>query len=425
MPDRPTRLFEPEFRRYLAGIGLSQVSINGTQTTALYQVYVLTGSTFDVGIAAACVGLFTIAGAPLAGHLVDRLSRLRLLQLSQLIMLGAVAAMATLTALGTVSVWHVWAGMAALGVSATLDAPSRKAILLNVVPRDQLLRAVAVTNPTLQSGKLAGPGLGGVLIAASGPALAYAVFAVLAGALVFIYATLTVPWQRRESSPGLWRGIQEGMRFTREHPIVYHLIGLDVSAQILMAYRVVLPAIALDRLDAGPTGYGLLSAAVPAGGLIGGLVAYLVARHDVRIGRLLLGTAMGYGLSCFALGLSHWLVLTAVACALLGLCDSVGASLRQAAVMMETPDEFQGRVQSLYLVGARGGPALGEFNVGVIAAAFGATAALMVGGLVPIVYAGVIAWRSPIVRNYRYHHGGPRDPERDDGSQAPSKELDA
>ncbi|MGD9525868.1 MFS transporter [Pseudonocardia sp.] len=400
----PSILRLRDFRWYLVGVGLSQAGSNGALAAMLYHVYVLSGSTFQVGVVGAARGATIIACSPWAGHLADRFDRRRLLQLSQAGGLVVALALAVVTLLGVVASWQIWAAMVLISIAAAVDQPARKALIPALVPRGSLMQAITMTNPVNQVARLVGPALGGVLIAVRGPELMYLLDALICLVLIVIFLTIrTPPPDAAGPRSRFWPGLVEGVRFVARRPIIYQLGGLDVAAQLFTAYRVVLPMIALDVLQAGPIGYGVLSAAVPAGGLVGGLVAYRTARVPFRAGVLALLTTAGYGAAAVVLGLGTVFAVALGGALCLGLFDAVATAFRQSVVIIETPDAMQGRVQSLYQMSATGAPAVGEFNVGVIAGLVGPTAALVGGGLACIGYVALVAWRAPVVRRYRTH----------------------
>jgi MFS family permease len=403
-----------DFRSYLVGVGLSQVGTNGAFAAILYHVFLLTGSTLQVGIVGAVRGIAIIGLSPLAGHLGDRLDRKRLLQYSQAMSMVAGLALTVVTFLGVVAAWQLWLATAMTSVAATVDSPVRKALVPALVPRALLVRATSLINPTNQVGKLFGPSLAGLLIAAQGPALMYLFDALSYVVLIVTLSRISIPTTERKPSSGIWRSVAEGFAFVRKRPTIYQLIGLDMAASFFTAYRVVLPAIALDRLHVGATGYGFLLSAVPAGALLGGLVVFRMSRHSLQAGRVAVTTTVGYGAAAMLLGFSGAFWLAFVAAIGLGLFDAIGTTIRHAAVMIETPEELQGRVQALYSMSSRGVPALGEFNVGWLAGLMGAASAMVLGGVVPIVYAGLVFAASRTLREYRTQ--GPHDAPQPEGS---------
>lgn len=146
--------------------------------------------------------------------------------------------------------------------AATFDQPARQALIPAMVPRDRLVDAFALLNPSRELAILVGPAFAGVLIALGGPGAVYVFDAVTYAVLVVVLALLRVPplavdGKRLPLLESLW----EGVGHVSGRPVVWQLMGLDLAATAFGAYRVLLPAFAADVLHVGAAGYGLLSAA--------------------------------------------------------------------------------------------------------------------------------------------------------------------
>src|SRR3712207_777323 len=164
-------------------------------------------------------------------------------------------------------------------------------------------------------------------------------------------------------------------------------MALDLSATVLSAYRVLLPALATDVLLLGPTGYGLLAAAPSAGALLASYTVFRVVKDSRRQGRVVLAATFAYGLAAIALAQSPVVWLAVGAALVLGACDAMATTIRHAAVQIDTPDEIRGRVTAFYQMSSRGGPALGDLLMGAFAGVVGPVVALTIGGFGPMLVA--------------------------------------
>src|SRR6185295_19363861 len=147
-----------------------------------------------------------------------------------------------------------------------------------------------------------------------------------------------------------------------------------------------LPTLARDILQVSAGGYGLLAAA-PAAGAIFGSGAVFRMRKFPRKGLLVLVATMGYAVAAMVLAQVHVLALALLAAASLGVFDAITTTLRQAVVQLDTPDSLRGRVTSAYQMVSRGGPSLGQAQMGALANALGAPLALTLGASVTLLYA--------------------------------------
>jgi MFS family permease len=397
----PPALRHRDFNLYWFGVVFSQIGTRGTVAANLYQVYLLSRSTTITGMVGLAQAVSLLVLSPLGGAYADRLDRRRLLQATQLLALVVAGALAVLTEAGKATTAEVLVSVLLTTAAGTFDQPARQALIPAMVPREELPQAFALLNPSRELAVLLGPALAGLLIAAHGPGLMYAVdaatYAVLVVVLGLIRTPRLVPEARRRS---VWQDIVQGAAFVKGRPVVWLMMSLDLSATLFGAYRVVLPALSLTVLHAGPTGYGLLSAAPSAGALIATYPIFRVMARSTALGRLVLAASAGYGVATLALAQSPRLPLALVAGLLIGAFDALATTIRQAAVQLETPDTMRGRVSAIYQMASRGGPALGDVNVGWVAGLLGPVAALSCGSVVPIVYAGWHYLRDSRVNRY-------------------------
>ena len=386
---------------YVAGIVLSEIGTQGTFAAMLFHAYDLTGSTAQVGLVVFAHGIASMLLGPLGGYYADRYDRRRLLQGSQAVALVASLALGFVTLYGDEQSWHLLVAAFVMSCAAAFENPTRKAIIAALVPADQLVRAFAVANPLRQFGNLTGPALAGAIIAFAGPGLMYLLDAATFVALIVILQLMRFSSTQEPTTVGLWSSMREGARFIIHRPVVVQLIALDLSTTLFAAYRVVLPALAVDILQVGASGYGVLGAAPAAGALIGGVVTYRLAVTAVPPGHIALASTVALGASAVMLAQARSLALAVIAAGGIGLFNAVAAVIRQAALLIESPDGLRGRVSALYGVVSKGGPAVGDAGMGALAAALGVTTALTLGGIVPIVYGAVAAATSDSLRQYR------------------------
>jgi len=399
VPSVPPVLRHRDFNLYWLGVVLSQVGTRGAVAANLYQIYELTGSTLQVGLVGAGQALALLVLSPLGGVYADRLDRRRLLQVTQSVSMVVALGLAGLTAAGVARPWHVFLAVVLSTASATFDQPARQALIPAMVPRDQLPEAIALLNPSRELAILIGPALAGLLIAVSGPAAVYAADAGTYALLVVLLGLVRIPRLPRPEPRPILESLRDGARYVARRKLIWQLMALDLSATVFGAYRVILPAFALDVLHVGPQGYGLLSSAPSLGALLSAGVVFRLVRSR-RSGVLLLLATIGYGLSCVLFAQARVLWLALAFALLLGLADALATTIRHSAVQLETPDELRGRVQGFYQMSSRGGPAIGDVNVGWLSSVLGAVGALTLGGLVSVVFAGALLLRGGAVRDY-------------------------
>lgn len=402
----PAVLRHRDFNFYWFGVVFSQIGTRGSVAANLYQVYALSHSVPITGFVGLAQAVALLVLSPFGGAYADRMDRRRLLQLAQAAALVVSVGLAALSLAGAARAWEVLVAVVLTTAAATFDQPARQAIIPAMVPEAELPQAFALLNPSRELAVLLGPALAGVLIAVSGPGLMYAVDAATYAVLIVVLAVMRMPRLVPDASAGsVWSSIRQGAAFVRGRSLVLWMISLDLSATLFGAYRVVLPALALDLLHVGPAGYGLLSSAPSAGALVSTVVVFRVVGRARALGRVLLLSTVGYGLATLLLARGGTLALALLGAVLLGGCDAMATTIRQAAVQLETPDHLRGRVSSIYQMASRGGPALGDLNIGWLAALLGPVGALSAGALVPVAYGLALLARGGPVRSYTTRRG--------------------
>lgn len=397
----PDVLRNRDFSLYWSGVVLSQIGTRGTVAANFYHVYALTGSVLQTGLVGAGQAVALLLLSPIGGAYADRVDRRKLLQWAQAVSLLVSLALAVLTLTGLAEAWHVILTALLNTAAASFDQPARQAIIPALVPKRQLGSAIALLNPSRELAILVGPALAGVLIAVGGPGLMYLVDVATYAVLIVVLAVLRVPPLVHVGPPrSVFGSIADGARYVVHRPLITRLMALDLSATVFSAYRVLLPALAVDVLEVGPTGYGLLSSAPSAGALLATYTIFRTVERSGRLGKILLVSTALYGIAAMLLAQSRWFWLALVAALLLGAFDAMATTIRHAAVQVDTPDEIRGRVTAFYQMSSRGGPAIGDVVVGAIGAAIGPVAALTLGGLGPILVALGFLSRPNVVRSY-------------------------
>lgn len=397
----PTLLRNRDFDLYWSGVLLSEIGTRGTFVANLFHIYLLTGSTLQTGLVGLCQALALILLSPLGGAWADRVERRKLLQAMQAASLLVSLGLALSTLAGVIAPWHILLAVLLNSAAETFDRPARQAIIPALVSKGDLVQAFALLNPSREVAVLVGPALAGLLIAAGGPEAMYLADVASYAVLVVVLQVLRVPvtWSEARRAT-LWQNIREGFAWMRHRPLILQLVGLDLSCTLFGAYRVVLPALALDVLAVGAAGYGVLAAAPAVGALLGSALVFRLAR-TVRSGHIVLAATAAYGAAAVALAQAPVFAVALLTAAGLGLFDAMHTAIRHAAVQLETPDFLRGRVTSIYQIASRGGPALGDVNIGAVAGPLGPALALSLGGAVSILAGAGGALARSRVRDYQ------------------------
>jgi MFS family permease len=375
-----------DFRRLWAGLTVAQLGQQMTAVTIAYQVYVLTGSTFAVGLVGIYALVPLVAFGLYGGAIVDAMDRRLVALVASAGMWAMSLALLAQALLDVGSVGLLYAIIAVQSACYAVNSPARQAILPRLVPLDLLPAANALTSASYNLGFTLGPLLGGVLIAWQGVTSAYLIDAVAFTAS--LYALLRLPpippVGGTGRAPGL-ASVVDGLRFLRRAPNLRMTFVVDLCAMVLAQPRALFPALAITVFAGDAGTLGLLQAA-PA---IGSLVAFAVSGWMGRVHRhgfVIVVSVAAYGLAVAlagvsAIGLPGVLWLTVVLLAASGSADMVSANYRTTMLQAAAPDEMRGRLQGVFTVVVAGGPRLGDFLAGSLASLVGDSWAMLWGGV--------------------------------------------
>jgi MFS family permease len=359
------------------------------------------------GLALGLVGLTRlvpiVAFAPLSGMVADARDRRRMMFATQTGMALVAATLAVLTFRGLDALWPVYLLAALSAAVRTFDGPARQSLVPNLVPPEHLANAISLNTIMSQTASVAGPSLGGLLIAGFGVGWAYAFnalsFVAVLGALVLMRDVPGRPAGRGEISR---QALGEGLRFVFRSPLIRSTMLLDAFATFFSSATTLLPIFAQDVLAVGARGYGWLYAAPSCGALLASAAMVGWVNRIERRGRVLLWAVVVYGLATIGFGLSRTFWLTFACLAATGAADTVSLVLRHIIRQVETPDHLRGRVIGVSMVFFTGAPQLGELESGLVAYWLGAPLAVVAGGLGCLVATASIAARTPVLRRYRH-----------------------
>ncbi len=388
------------FRRLWVGQLISLVGRQITLVAVPFQVYSLTRSALDVGLLGIVQAVPLICGSLGGGAIADRFDRRRVLIVTQLCLATCSGLLALGAFIGHPALLEIYAVVALAALVGAVDAPTRTAIIPNLVGVDRLPGALSLNIVLFQTTLVAGPAIGGLVIAHLGLPAAYSVDVVTFSA-AFI-AVWLLPPQGRSSSERERpvAAILRGLSFARRQPVILGGFAMDLAAMIFGLPRAVFPVLAANTFHAGPQGLGLLYAAPGFGAVIAALASGSVARSK-RLGRIIVVAIIAWGLAIIAFGFATTIWVALILLAVAGGADSFSAVCRTTIMQRIAPDALRGRLTALYFMVVTGGPNLGDVETGVVANAFGAEVAIVTGGALCLVGLGAAAIAFPSVWRYR------------------------
>jgi MFS family permease len=369
------------------------------QVTLGWLVYDLTASSVLLGVLNGIRVLPFLIASPIGGVAADRMDRRYLILVNEYVLMITAFLMGALVISGLLQVWHLFVFTLITGTAWAFVDPIRQTLVPILVPKRELMNAVALNSAAFNLTKIVGPSLGGLLIALFGAGgnffvqgTAYAIV------LLFVYWMVVPPTppEARQSSP--MANLKEGLLYVWSNPAVFALMATALVPRIFaVPYQTLMPVFQKDVLQVGPDGLGILLAAPGVGAILSGLMLATLGHRIRHQGLILLGSLIldGIMLNLFSRTTSFPLAILALVG--VGACQIAYMTTTNTLLQLIVPDALRGRVMSIYALD-RGLMPLGSLMAGISAHWIGAPATVSYMGIVVILLALIVGWRAPIVR---------------------------
>ena len=371
-----------------------------------WQVYDIARETMPIREAAFQLGLIGLVQfvplfvlTPVSGWAADRLDRRHIGRAVILLEMLCALILFVATWRGFISLPILFGVAALLGVARAFAGPAFGALAPNLVPRELLPRAIALSSTAWQTGAIAGPALGGILYDVT-PHLPYAISSILFAFSAASFFTIR-PVARTALRPGSpLKQMADGLAYVRRNRLVFGAITLDLFAVLLGGVTAMLPVYARDILNVGADGLGPLRAAPAAGATLTAII-FSFRPLKSEVGVKMLGAVMVFGAATaiFGVSTSYWLSLAMLT--LLGAADMFSVYIRQSLIQLHTPDDMRGRVGAVSTLAISASNELGETRSGFTAALLGPIAATVAGGVAAIGVTLAWAFLFPELRRAR------------------------
>jgi MFS family permease len=380
----------PYFRAYFASRLLATIAISAQAIIIGWQVYGIARETMGIKDSAFLLGMIGLAQfiplfllTPVVGLVADTFDRRWIARATNLLLTVNAAALGFLTWSGELTLPYLFAAAVFIGIARAFSGPAFSALAPNLVPREVLPTAIAVSSIAWQTGVIIGPSIGGVLYAIH-PDIAYGGISgmfFIAVAVLFLIGKVPQPAVQKDRRP-IHRVI-DGFAYVRRNRLVLAAITLDLFVVLLAGATALLPVFARDILHVGATGLGLLAAGMGVGAT-GASLWFSVRPMKTDVGTKMLAAVIVFALAVLTFGLSKWFWLSFAALVVAGAADMVSVYVRQSLIQLHTPDEMRGRVGAVSALTISASNELGEAESGLLAAILGPVGAVAFGGVAAI-----------------------------------------
>ena len=387
MADAPHPLRIANFRAYWASRLAGTIAVSARAIVIGWQVYGISRQTMDIREAAFLLGMIGLAQflpllllTPVVGLVADSVDRRWIVRATTALLVANAAALGFLTWAGDLSLPFLFGAAVLIGVVRAFSGPAYSALAPNLVPKEVLPTAIAISSIAWQVGTIAGPSVGGLLYALH-PDVAYAVIAgLLTVALVMMFLVGPVPQPPVQKDRRPLQRILDGFSYVRRNRLVLAAITLDLFAVLLAGATALLPIYARDILHVGASGLGFLAAGMGIGAAATALFfSFRPMKTNVGVKMLVSVVIFGLAILTFGVSKNFWLSLAALIVA--GGADMVSVYVRSSLIQLHTPDAMRGRVSAVSQLTISASNELGEAESGLMASLLGPVGAVVFGGV--------------------------------------------
>jgi MFS family permease len=316
------------------------------------------------------------------GVVADKVNRLRFVRYTRSVFGLLAIFTGILIATDSIVPWHIIAISACTGVLLAFDLPSRQAILPGLIPKENLVNAVAVYSLVTAGSAIIGPGIFAPIVGVLGlEGLFFLIGAAYALTVVALLAMKPIPHLARSKRSTIMEDLTSGISYVWHHQMIMGVLGVGILGGIFgLSFETLLPIFADTILSGDVYTYSVLLLAAGIGGMVGTifLAAFGNTRNAPAI-QVVVGIGMGLGLVVFSQ--AGWLPVAVAVIALVGSFTVTFLTINNSIVQTVVAEEFRGRVMSLHQL-TWGSMAIGGLLMGILSELWGADTALMIGGIV-------------------------------------------
>ena len=444
-PLHPLRI--ANFRAYWLSRFAGTIAISAQGIIIGWQVYGIARGELHYSIekSASLLGLIGLVQfvplfllTPIVGLAADTFDRRWIVRGTTLLLMLNAVMLGVLTRQGGLTLPFLYVAAVFVGVARAFSGPAYGALAPNLVPRESLPTAIAISTLAWQTGTIAGPSVGGLLYAIH-PDVAYATVAglfVVALALMFLIGKVPQPAAQSDRHP--MQRIADGFRYVRANRLVLGAITLDLFVVLLAGSTALLPIYARDILKVGSQGLGVLAAGMGIGAAVASLwFSFRPMKTDVGVKMLACVAVFALAILTFglatratdALGVTRVTIggvvvpvdflISMAALVVAGAADMVSVYVRTSLIQLHTPDAMRGRVGAVSQLTISASNELGEAESGLLASLLGPVGAVAFGGVAALAVVALWSRLFPELRRATTFELPTQDIEPEHGVAAP------
>jgi MFS family permease len=400
---------EKEFRQYISFRFTYIMALRMVATVVGYKLFLLTKSSFAIGIVGLAEFIPVFFLALYAGHVIDKSDKRTLLLRGVICYSLCVAGLIVITSPGIeeklstkMLTWVFYFIIFLTGLIRAFTGPTTHAIIAQLVPKNVLHYAANISSSSWLAASITGHATAGFFIAWFGVNVTfYIILGYVIIASLILSRLKKKPAVSTPSKAGTWASMTEGVEYVFKNKVLLGAISLDLFAVLFGGAQALIPEFSKMILKVGPIGFGWLNAAIDIGSVIT-IIALTLFPMKKRQGYKLFFAVAGFGLCIIVFGFSTIYWVSFLAMLLAGMMDGISVLIRGTIFQLTTPDNMRGRVSAVNSMFVNSSNELGMFESGVAARIFGASPAVIFGGCITMIVVIVTWLKAPALRKFEY-----------------------
>ena len=378
------------------------VSLIGTWIQAVAQswlVFRLTHSAFLLGVVGFLSSIPVFFLSLFGGVLADRLNKRSILIATQTAFMLLAFLLAFLTQVKLITPLQIMIIAVLNGMVMAFDAPSRQAVVVELVGKEYLFNAISLNSVAFNSSRVIGPALAGILVALIGMSGCFYIngisFLAVIIALFLIRLNNNRVIQKNDTAI---KDIMDGLEFIKNNRSILILITMVGAISLFgITYAIFMPIFANDILKVGVKGLGILMSSSGFGALIGALILARLGDFKYK-GKFLVLSSLIFSVSLILFSLSKVYIFSIITLIFIGGSSVAAIALINTLLQTKVPDAFRGRVMSVFMLTFAGIMPFGNLISGWLAQVLGVSIAVMISGIICTIFFIIINIFYPEIR---------------------------
>jgi len=393
-------LHSKNYRLFFYGQSISLVGTWIQRIAVPWMVYDMTGSVFYLGLVGFAGQIPTFILAPFAGVIIDRWNKYTILIITQILAMLQAFILVFLVYHKSIEVWHVVVLSVFLGSINAFDMPVRQSFVVDMIEKkEDLGNAIALNSSMVNSARLIGPSIAGILISLTGEGVCFLVNALSYLFVIYFLFKMKIPPKKiKAQTTQALKGFKDGFSYTFGFPPIRAIILLLALVSLMgMPYTVLMPVYAKTILHGGSHTFGFLIGASGIGALAGAI--YMASRKNVLgLESLIPRVSTLFGIGLILISFSHSFPISLILMVLIGLGMIMQMTTSNTILQTIVDDDKRGRVMSFYTMAFMGTAPFGSLLAGSLASRIGVPNTFIIGGVSCIIGAAIYARKLPKYR---------------------------